>query len=239
MSDTHHLDICLSPLQYDIYHRDGNLVVLVDVIRATTVFSTALYHGAEQIIAVKAIEQALSYGKKGFLTAGERNSYKLEGFDLGNSPLEYCSNKIAGKSIAITTTNGTQALGVVPQGTDVVTGAWVNKTALINYLTSCNRDILLLCSGWKFANCIEDTLYAGQIAQELLNINFHATSDSVQIAMLTAKAAKNRELEFILDHSPRLKSKYATLKNDLEYSLKTDIAPIVPTLVNGSFIELR
>ncbi|HOG20534.1 MAG TPA: 2-phosphosulfolactate phosphatase [Salinivirgaceae bacterium] len=231
-----HLDICFSPLQYNVYHRPGNIVVLVDVIRATTVFATALFHGATKIVALQEIEETMEYGKIGYLTAGERNSYKLDGFDFGNSPLEYCNSKIKGKSIAITTTNGTQALSVVPESTKVVTGAWVNETVLLDYLRSCNKNILLLCAGWKYADSVEDTLFAGQLASKLLNDSHHTTSDSVKIAISLADLAKNSEIEFILSHSPRIKSKYNMLKDDIAYSLKRDIAPVIPKLVNEAFV---
>jgi 2-phosphosulfolactate phosphatase len=226
----------MSPLQYHLYERPGNLVVLIDVIRATTVFSAALFHGAIKVVPVADIEKAMAFREHGFLTAGERNSYKLEGFDFGNSPLEFSNAKVKGQSIAITTTNGTQALAVVPAGTEVVTGAWVNQQALLQFLRSCECDVLLLCSGWKFATCIEDTLFAGQIAHELLSGNFCHSSDSVSIAITLAKQAKERELEFILEHSPRLKLKYEMLKNDIAYCLQKDAAPLVPRLVEGAFV---
>lgn len=233
-----HIDICLSPLQYPLYERKGNLVVLIDVIRATTVIATALHRGALKVVPVADIEQALAFGQEGFLTAGERNSYKLEGFDFGNSPLEFCNPKVKGQCIAITTTNGTQALAKVPDGTDVVTGSWVNQQVLIRFLQNCHQDVLLLCSGLKFATCIEDTLFAGQIALELLKENFYHTSDSVSIAVSLAKQAQNNELEFILEHSPRLNSKYERLKGDIGYCLQKDIAPVIPRLVEGAFIAM-
>ncbi len=232
------LDICLSPLQYDVYHKPGNIVVLIDVIRATTVFSTALFHGASKIVAVQKIEEALEYGKNGYLTAGERDSNKLEGFDFGNSPLEYRNTKIKNKPIAITTTNGTQALSVIPKSTQVITGAWVNESVLLEFLNNCSQNILLLCSGWKFANCIEDTLFAGHIASILINNGFKTYSDSALMAISLANLANSNLTEFILKHSPRLKSKYDMLKDDIAFCLQKDVAPIVPKLENGAFIPI-
>src|SRR6056297_2012 len=105
----HHLDRCFSPALYHHYHRDENLVVVIDLFRATTAITTALANGAKSLKPVAEIEEALAYREKGYLVAGERDGYQLENFDFGNSPLEFSPHKVRGKRVAMTTTNGTQA----------------------------------------------------------------------------------------------------------------------------------
>ncbi len=235
-----HLSVCLSPLEYKAYHRDGNVVVLIDVIRATTVICTALNRGAECVMPLADIDKTLAMRAQGYLVAGERNSFKLEAFDLGNSPIEYTSPSIKGKRIAITTTNGTQALAQIPENTSVVAGAWVNQQVLLEHLLSINTDVMLLCSGWENTVSIEDSLFAGQVAEKLLSSGkFFSNTDSVFIATQLSIDAANNELDFILEHSPRLKSKFERLKNDIEFCITHNSQPVVPILMEGRFVAKK
>ncbi|HON17905.1 MAG TPA: 2-phosphosulfolactate phosphatase [Salinivirgaceae bacterium] len=236
----HTISVCLSPLQYSVYHKPGNLVVLIDVIRATTVICTALNYGAESILPLSDIQTTLDLKQKGYLVAGERDSQKLSGFDCGNSPLEFASQKIEGKCIAITTTNGTQALSHIPPGTEIVAGSWVNFDILVDYLIASENNILLLCAGWKNAISIEDTLFAGQVAKKLLDSEkFTYETDAVSLALLTAQNAGNSELEFILKHSPRLRQKFETLQKDVEFCLLKNSQPVVPFMFDRTFKKAK
>lgn len=232
----HKVEICMTPLQYNVYANQQQTVVLVDVFRATSVFITAIYNGAKEVIPVIEIEKALTYKSKGYIVAGERDCVKLESFDIGNSPLEYTPQKIGGRSIAITTTNGTQALAVIPKNTIVVAGSWVNENVLFNYLSALKNDILFLCSGWKFATSIEDILFAGQMVQKLLKTkNFTYDTDSTAISCRLAEMAGDKVLPFILANSPRLNRFFDTLQDDLNYCITKDCAPVLPILNNGTF----
>jgi 2-phosphosulfolactate phosphatase len=234
-----HIDICFSPALYDEYRREKNLVVVIDLFRATTVIVTALENGAEAIRPVAEIQDASIYARQGYLTAGERNGYQLDDFDLGNSPLEFKSEKIQGKKIAMTTTNGTQAFAAA-RNDETIAAALLNFSAVIDYIKKSSKDVLLLCSGWTMKMNIEDTLLAGALANDLLQEDsFYSTSDSIAIANALLNAAGDDWVDYILESSPRLKGKYDMLKDDMAWAMQKDYANIVPTLIGNKLIIKR
>lgn len=237
MNKKRHVDICFSPALYAKYHRAGNLVVVIDLFRATTAIVTAMTNGAKSIKPVADIESALACRENGFIVAGERNGNKLAEFDLGNSPLEFTPEVIEGKNLAITTTNGTQAFAAA-HGQEVIAAALVNYRAVVQYILSGSSDVLFLCSGWTNKMNIEDTLLAGKFAQELLSYTpFYSTSDSIAIAESMLEAAGDNWLPYILEASPRLKGKYELLKDDMKWAMQEDISSVVPCLKGDSLLS--
>lgn len=235
-SSKRHVDICFSPLLYENYKRENNLVVVIDLFRATTVMVTVLKNGALSIKPVADIETAAALANDGYLVAGERNGYKLSGFDFGNSPLEFQSVKVEGKKIAITTTNGTQAF-VAANGSETIAAALLNYSAVIDYIINSKKDVLLLCSGWTMKMNIEDTLLAGALANDLLEKpEFCSGSDSIAIANSLLNAAGDDWISFILDASPRLKGKYDLLKDDMAWAMQKDLTSIVPLLFHNELV---
>src|SRR5215213_1857342 len=106
------IEVCPSPRLFDLYDSAGSIVVVIDILRATSSICVALEHGAERIVPVAGVEEAKSYREKGFVIAAERNGEMIEGFDFGNSPFSFMGENVKGKSIAFSTTNGTQAINV-------------------------------------------------------------------------------------------------------------------------------
>ncbi|ALO17145.1 putative 2-phosphosulfolactate phosphatase [Salinivirga cyanobacteriivorans] len=236
MKNARHVDICFSPALHANYHREGNLVVVIDLFRATTAIITAMANGAKSIKPVADIESALACRDNGFVVAGERNGHKLAEFDFGNSPLEFTTGRIQNKDLAITTTNGTQAFAAA-QGQEAIAAALINYKAAMQYIQSGKQDVLLLCSGWTNKMNIEDTLLAGKFARDLLaEAGFYSTSDSIAIAEAMLEAAGSNWLEFILDSSPRLKGKYELLKDDMAWAMRQDIFNVVPLLKNDRLV---
>lgn len=240
--------VCLSPLLYPLQRKAGNTVVLIDVLRSTTVLATALDNGAPYVRPVADIEAARAYRAQGLLVAGERDSAKLPGFDFGNSPAEFTAGRIAGRPLAITTTNGTQALALADAGEPVLAGAMVNRSALVRALAAASGDVALLCSGWKMAPNVEDTLLAGQVARELLAAGgFDPADDSVALALQLAAAAddfvasgRGGWVDFALSRSPRLAAKRRMLAADLDACLsQADTTGTVPALRDGVFVATR
>jgi 2-phosphosulfolactate phosphatase len=232
-----HVDICFSPDLYPHYHRKGNLVVVIDLFRATTVISTALHNGAKAIIPVPDIESAFDYRKKGLLIAGERDGDKLSDFDFGNSPLEFTADKVAYQTLAITTTNGTRAFASV-EGEHVIAGSLLNFSAVLDYIQQHHSNVVFLCSGWTMKVNIEDTLLAGYFAQQLLKMpKYYSESDSIAIAQNLLDAAADNWLDFILKSSPRLKSKQSLLQKDMEYALQQDYSSVVPILEGNKLVR--
>src|SRR5690606_23642648 len=120
------------------------------------------------IIPVAKVEECLSYKEHGHLLAAERDGKVVEGFDFGNSPFAYTQEKVQGKTIVLTTTNGTYAIDESKKRAhQVIVGAFINLESICNYLKTQDKDILLLCAGWKNKVNLEDTLFAGAVVSNL------------------------------------------------------------------------
>jgi 2-phosphosulfolactate phosphatase len=147
----------------------GHVAVVIDVLRATSVMITALAHGAEAIFPIQTIEEALALKQSdpAALLAGERDSLPPPGFDLGNSPLEFTAQKINGKRLYHTTTNGTQAFAAARQCPTVIAAGFLNFSAVVRFLQKQNSSTLIICSGTVADYSQEDGLLAGAIANEL------------------------------------------------------------------------
>src|SRR5436309_10095719 len=102
------IDACFSPLLYPVYKDEESIVVIIDILRSTSAICTAFHYGAEKIIPVATVEEARAYQAKGYLAGAERDAIQVEGFNFGNSPFSYQGDHVKGKTIVITTTNGTQ-----------------------------------------------------------------------------------------------------------------------------------
>ncbi len=236
------LDVCLTPVLIENFDTDDTIMVVIDVVRASSTICTAFYYGADEIIPVADKEKAFSYKEQGYLIAGERNGEKLEGFDMGNSPFEFMSPDLEAKKIAITTTNGTQNIEKISKylgkNSEIVIGAFVNHKVLLNYLRNADKNILLVCSGWKGNVSIEDTIFAGKLIEDLNRFNqYKHSSDAANHARLIYNQAKDDIFGFIMDQSMRFKDKISLLGNDIRYCLKENATNAIPVLVEGKFIN--
>jgi 2-phosphosulfolactate phosphatase len=163
------IEVVLSPALLHLSSINNKNVVVIDILRATSTICTAIHEGAEAVKAVKDVEQAKSFGDKGYLTAAERNGHKLDGFDMGNSPFECMDGKVTGRKIALTTTNGTKCIEAAANdgAANVLSGSFLNLEATAEWLIKDGRDVVLFCAGWKDSFNLEDTLYAGAMANKL------------------------------------------------------------------------
>ena len=162
------VEVCYTPNAYDLYNEDVDIVVCIDVLRATSAMCAAFEGGVKKMIPVATLEEAIEYREKGYLVAAERKGQIVEGFKLGNSPLTYANNKYKGETIVITTTNGTKAIHTARKAQTVVIGSLLNLDALSDWLVNEKRNVLLLGSGWKDTFCLEDTICAGAFVEKLL-----------------------------------------------------------------------
>src|ERR1700709_554218 len=153
---------------------EDHMVVIIDMFRATSSICYGIENGAEAIIPVSQVEECAAYREKGldFLLAAERDGSGVEGFDFGNSPFSYTKEKVDGKTIVLTTTNGTHALHLSRAAKKIVIGSFLNLTSLCNWLKEQDENILLVCSGWKGNFNLEDTLFAGAVAAQLKSAGF-------------------------------------------------------------------
>jgi 2-phosphosulfolactate phosphatase len=161
------IDIVLLPDELRDRDITNSLVVVIDVLRASSTITTALAEGARRIIPVFSLEEARkragNYHPDEVLLGGERNGKKPSDFDLGNSPLEYKSQKIKNKTILLSTTNGVKAINQVQRAKKIIIGCFLNIQAVIQYCQSYSKEVLLVCAGERRSVSLEDTVCAGMI----------------------------------------------------------------------------
>lgn len=163
----------LSPALLHLHDVRNTIVVIIDVLRATSTIATALHNGAKCIIPVDTIPRCIEWGNQiECITAGEREGRIAEGLEYGNSPFEYPITFIKGKTLVLTTTNGTKLLHLAFEkgATTIVTGSFPNLSAVCDYLIIQNKTTILACAGWKDKINIEDTLFAGAVISKIKKI---------------------------------------------------------------------
>lgn len=233
------IDACFSPYLYPVYKDEESIVVIIDVLRATSAICTAFHYGAAKIIPVATVEEAKLLKEKGMLAGAERNAIKVEGFDFGNSPFDYMGENIAGATIALTTTNGTQALEAAKDAYKVVVGAFTNISALADWLVSQKRNVLLLCSGWKNKFNLEDSLFAGAMTVELVKRNpaYKLGDACLALQHLYQLAEKDQRL-FLARASHKERLHKLNLKDDIRYCLQPDLTDCIPVLKDGALVKM-
>jgi 2-phosphosulfolactate phosphatase len=234
--------ICLTPALYDLYRSPGSVVVVVDILRATTAICTALAHGARNVIAVASVEEALVYqNQSNVILAAERGGEIVPGFPYGNSPLAYVNNpEIVGKTLVMSTTNGTQAIAAAAKDGEVLIGCFGNLSELVHHISKINKDLLILCSGWKGRFNLEDTLFAGALAEKILNFGYAMDSDSDAVIAATQLygIAKNDMHTYLKNTSHHNRLFHLNLNEDVDYCLKQDHIAGVPALMTNHTIQL-
>ena len=225
------IEVCFSPLSYPLFHNSNSIVVVIDILRASSAITTAFFNGVTKMIPVATVEEAQTYKEQGYLVAAERDGEIVKGFDLGNSPFGYMNAKVKGKTIAITTTNGTQAISVAMDAHKVIIGSFLNLDAVIEYLKKEKKDVIFLCAGWKNKFNLEDTLYAGAVAEQLIyKYDFNSSCDSTIAAMELYKLAKHDLYAFLAHSSHRNRLEKLDLERDIKYCLTPNQCPVVPVM---------
>lgn len=232
------IEVCFTPQAYSLFHKPNTIVVVIDVLRATSAIVTAFFNGVDKMIPVAEIEEAFEYKQKGYLVAAERNGEVVEGFDLGNSPFGYMNTKVKGKTIAITTTNGTQAIKAAAKADKVVIGSFLNLDVLIQFLKEEKKDVLFLCAGWKNKFNLEDTLLAGAVSEALIyKYNYATSCDSTIAAIELYKTAKHDLYKFLANSSHRNRLAKLDLERDIKYCLTPNQCPVIPVLEGNYLIK--
>jgi 2-phosphosulfolactate phosphatase len=232
------IEVCPTPELVDLYGVEGKTVVVIDILRATSCMTTAIAHGIKSIIPVATLEECKTLQKKGFIAAAERDGKMADGFDLGNSPFSYMDRALAGKTIAVTTTNGTQAIVKSKKAEEILVGSFLNKSAIINYLKSQPNDVLLVCAGWKGQINLEDTLYAGAIIEGLKGA-FIFENDSAITALTLYKVAKNDMLGFLSNSSHVRRLKGLNITKDIAFCLKSDVYNVIPVMRGKELVQME
>lgn len=228
----------LSPRLLDIYDITESIVVIIDVFRATSTIATALHNGAARVIPVDTVEKCIELGKKtGGITAGERDGKIIEGLAHGNSPAEYPREFIEGKTLVLTTTNGTRLLhmALLNGASEVVTGSFPNLSAVCDHLLKANKNVILGCSAWKDKFNIEDTLFAGAVIRRIKDsFTVHCDSSLMAEEMYALHEHDIRQFVRRTTHWHRLAN--FGLEKDLEFCVTSDVANVLPVYSNGDLV---
>lgn len=216
--------------------------IAVDVLRATTTIATALHHGAEAVQAFSSIERLMevsgAWAADKRIRAGERGGAKVNGCDLGNSPLDCTAEQVASKRLFISTTNGTRCLEKIQAAATVLTAALVNRRAVVQYLLRVRpQTIWIVGSGWEGTYSLEDTVCGGAIAYSLANqlgepadhgLRSIAGNDEIVAAVSLYEQWCDRllDLMYLASHGQRLVR--LECFDDLKFCAQTDTLDVVP-----------
>ncbi|MGN6419794.1 MAG: 2-phosphosulfolactate phosphatase [Pseudobacter sp.] len=227
----------LSPALLHLYDLNNTVVVIIDVLRATSTIATALFNGARSVIPVDSVARCIELGRNiDSITAGERDGQIAEGLQYGNSPFEYPESFIKGKTLVLTTTNGTKLLHMALErgAGEVITGSFPNLSSVCNYLVKSNKNVILGCAAWKDKVNLEDTIFAGAVIERVQE-HFSINCDSSKLAATLYNAAKDDLYGFMqaknASHYQRLAG--FGLEKDIRYCLTPDGADVLPFYKDG------
>ncbi|HCM58946.1 MAG TPA: 2-phosphosulfolactate phosphatase [Bacteroidales bacterium] len=233
------LEICFTPAAFDAHADSGAIVVIVDVLRATSSICTAFANGVREIIPVTTVEEAREMKSKGFLVAAERDGYVLDFADFGNSPFNFSAEKIKGRSVVYSTTNGTGIMKRASGSHDVVIGSYLNISAVCRWLEEQDRKVIIVCAGWKNRFSLEDAVCAGAMALKLLDGGrFTTICDSVHAATDLWKAAREDLAGYIDKTAQRSRLRAKGLDDCIGYCHTFDMTDAIPVLREGKLVAL-
>jgi len=233
------VEVCFTPILFNERITSNNfIVVVVDILRATTSICTAFANGVDAILPVTNIDEAKIYKENGFLVASERGGKKLDFADYGNSAFNFMTNEIKGKTLVYSTTNGTEAIEIAKNADALVIGAFSNFETLSNWLLKQKMNVVVLCSGWKNKFNLEDSIFAGALSEKLINAGFATECDSVKASIDLWAVAKRNLLEYIQKAAHRERLKELKLDDVLEFSFKFNTANVVPFLKDNKLIDI-
>jgi 2-phosphosulfolactate phosphatase len=233
------IDIQLLPSPLDSDTLIDRTVVVIDVLRATSVMVQAISQGALEILPLARAEEAFQMAKVfprgSILLGGERESKKVPGFDLGNSPKEYVAERVRGKKLILATTNGTKAFHLVSSGKEILVGSFFNIGASARRCLESDRDLLIFPSGDERDFSLEDTICGGMLIELITrkgkkSISLTDASYSAQI--LYQRFKDNLLGAFQLSHHGK-ELIIRGFEDDLVYCAQIDITRLVPIFREG------
>lgn len=238
------VEVCFSPKLYE--HRltkDNFIVVIVDILRATTSICAAFDHGVEKIIPVAGIDKAREFKENGYIVACERDGKVLDFADVGNSPSDFLLDSFKGNTIAYSTTNGTKAINMASDADEIVIGSFTNISAIALWLNKQNKNVVILCAAWKGLFNLEDSLFAGALSEKLLDTgHFETECDSVKAALDLWSLGKGDLAGYLSKSSHRNRLKHLVSDEDFQYTVTLDSNSVIPILqadylINGEIMK--
>lgn len=232
------IETCFSPALYEPEQHTGSIVVIIDILRATSAICTAFANGALSIIPVAEIIEAKEYKSRGYLVAAERDGYVLDFADFGNSPFNFTREKVEGKTIVYSTTNGTGIINMASSASAIVIGSFLNISALTEWIISQDKNVVLFCAGWKNRFNLEDTICAGSMAERLMNSSLYSTiCDSTLAALDLWSLARSDLAGYIEKAAQRTRLRDKRLDDCIEFCLTSDFTKKIPVIKNGILVD--
>ena len=227
------VDVCLTHQDFENYDHKGKIVVVIDVLRATSTINTLLFLGADHVRPIGSLEKCRSLKDQDYIIMAERLGKKVDGFDYGNSPTKLSEKDIREKKVAIATSNGSKAIIKSEGSEETILCSFLNINSVINFIDTYESDVILLCSGWLGKTNLEDTLCAGGIIAGLEN--FEIESDTALIAKALYDKTNNvLDTMRLSSHAKRLSGH--DNKVDIEFCSRVNTQPVVPILKGNKIV---
>ena len=232
------INVLLSPHNVDELYFSKKTTVVIDVLRATTVIVTALGSGAREVIPVSSVDFAMKVSGNAFggqtMLGGERNTNKIEGFSLGNSPSEYKGETVVGKSIILYTTNGSKAIVKSKFSENLFICSFPNLNAIAKHIAKLNSDTEILCAGSNGMFCIEDTVCAGRLINEISSISEDVElTDAAKASVVLNNSFGDNIFEMLKNSEHGLKLINNGYEEDLNDCAALSISETIPYYNSG------
>lgn len=238
MESRNQFQVCFSPALYKLYASEEQIVVVTDILRATTSICAAFENGAKAIIPVSSVEEARAMKKQGYMVASERDGNVLDFADFGNCPLNFTKTRVEGKEIVYSTTNGTRSINMAKEYSSVVIASFLNISAVSKWLIQQNRSVLILCASWKDRFSLEDSVFAGALSQQLLDSgNYSTICDSAQASLDLWRLARKDLIGYMQKAAQKSRLAAKGLDYCMEYCLTPDSSTVVPVYHDGKIIN--
>lgn len=239
MTDKKNIEVCFTPATYDVFKNDEAIVVVVDILRATSAIVTAFMNGVNRILPVATLEEAKSYKNKGYMVAAERDGIVRDFADFGNSPFNFTEERVGGNEIVYSTTNGTNSIMMANNSHRVLIGSYLNHQSLVDYIVKENRNVIILCAGWKNKFNLEDSLFAGSLAKSILEYdNYYTNCDSTHAAIDLWGVASIDLITYIDKCAQRQRLAKNGLDDVIEYCHKFNLTRLIPALKENYIVEV-
>lgn len=243
MANLKTLDVFFSSQSFHEEELRKKVVVVIDVLRASSTIITALMNRAKGIIPVEDMGEASrisqSVDSDNLLLCGEKDGIKIEGYDLGNSPFEYSSEVVKDKTLIFNTTNGTKAIKKAVGSAELYVGSFLNLSTVVHTLNQEQKDIVLVCAGWRGRMAIEDLLFAGNIIYNIGNGQLPGDArDGAKVAYGLYDKYRSNISDVIHSSNHAVRLKEISDDKDIDYCSQTDICDILPVLNDGIITNL-
>ncbi len=235
------IDVALVPQEIEAKSLEGIIAIVIDVLRASTTIACAIANGCDEVIPTTTVEEAVeisrAYAKGDYLLCGERRGEKIDGFDLGNSPSEYTEERVKGKKIIITTSNGTGAIRAAKGADAVIVGSLWNLTAVCERAASFGKDVLIVCSGEGRRFTLEDCVCAGMIADALASAGGYDESDGCAAARRLSRDFRGDVLAALSQSEHGRYLAQIGYGEDVALCAQVDRTDVVPVLEAGHVVR--